>query len=455
MRTRWLVLILVLVITGAGIGGWWATYRPHVPASKEPPTPAIADPVVAAAANKARDEVLAHPTDANAWGRLGLTLLANGVLKPARECFAEAGRLNPADPNWPYLEGVSLLVIDPESAVPCWQRAAECPGTDERAVVARLRWAETLLANERLAEAEDVLNRLPLPGSHAIRLHFNLGWLSEARGNAKAAIEQFRQCTEDPASRRKAYTHLATLYSQIGKQAEAGEAVQQTARLPNDSTWPDPYRESYLTYTIGSESLFLQAELQQQQGNYREAIQLYEQFIESNSTDGRTYARLGMLLAERGEYEAAEKVLRQGIAVAPELIQTHYFLTVSLFHQAERRGFQTPIGKEKLAAAASEAKRTLALKADHGFAHLYRGLVLKSQGQPDQALAEFQEAVRCAPDAVDPHLHLGQALAEANRRDEAVKELEAAIRVAPPSDTRPRTALEKLKGKEQGSGGTR
>jgi tetratricopeptide (TPR) repeat protein len=432
--------VLILVAAAAG---WWWTHRSPPP--RTPPEGAIADPVVAAAVSKARAEVIAHPNDSAAWGRLGQTFLANGELIPARECLAEAGRLDPGNPVWPYLEGISLLLSDPVAAIPCWQRAAECPGDDDRAVTARLRWAEALLANNQPSEAESALQQVRAGHPTMPRLTFDLGLLAMTRGDTQAAIDLFRKCLDDPAARRKSSTHLAALYASLGKSAGATEFARKAEELPPDHDWPDPFLESYVGFTIGRESLFIQAEKEQQRGNIRQAILLYREVIQQYPAEGRAYAKLGMLLAELGDYAEAERVLRNGLAVEPNMVQNHFFLAVALFHQAERVGLSTPAGQEKLKQTEAEARKATQLKPDHGFAYLYLGLSLNNLGQKKEALAAFREAVRCTPEATDPHLHLGQALAEEGQTDEAITELEAATRLATPTDTRPRTALDRVR----------
>jgi len=442
MRGRWWVLAGIVVVVVVAIAVWW---RQTSAAPRTPPEVAVSDPALGEVVAKARLEVITHPNDASSWGRLGETLLANGLLTPARECFTEAGRLDPKNPQWPYLEGVSLLLDDPVAALPCWQRAAECPGNDDRAVTARLRWAEALLANNRADEAVKVLELLRTQRPDNSRLQYDLGLLAVAQNNPQVGVEHFRQCMDDPSCRRKALSQLAALYNSLGKPAEAADCVQKIAELPLDYDWPDPFLESYLTLTVGREGLFLQAEKQQQQGNVRQAIMLYETVIRQYPDEARAYAKLGMLLAELGNYTAAENVLRAGLSANPNMAQLHFFLAAALFPQAERLGATNDAGKEKFQQVEAAARRAIELKPDHGFAYLYLGLALKNLGKNKEALVALHEAVRCTPDATDPHLHLGQTLWEQGQTTEALKELETAVRLARPSDQRPRTALDRMK----------
>jgi tetratricopeptide (TPR) repeat protein len=420
---------------------WWWVPREKPP---EPPDVTISDPAVAGAVAKARAEVVAHPKDAARWGRLGQTFLANGLLGPARECLAEAGKLAPQDPQWPYLEGVSLLLSDPVAAVPCWQRAAECPGDDDRAATARFRWAEVLLANDRFAEAESVLRALLVRRPNDPRVHLDLGLVAVARNDPRESLEHFRRCADHPSARRKVATQLAALYNSQGKTAEAAEFASRLSDATPDQDWPDPFLESYLSLTVGRDALFIQAE-KLQQGNPQQAITLFQTVIRRYPDEARAYSKLGMLLAELGNYPAAEEILRAGLAVNPDMVQGHFFLAAALFPQAERLGLDTPAGREKLRQTATAARRATELKPDHGFAHLYLGLALNRLGQKAEAITALREAVRCTPEATDPHLHLGQALFDDGQTEQAVAELETAVRLASKNDPRPRAALERVK----------
>lgn len=444
MRKRRLVRAGLIVLLLAGAGAWWWGAR-RAPAPKVPPAVAISDPEIAAAVEDARAAVLAKPGDAARWGRLGQTYLANGLLAPARECLAEAGRLDPKNPRWPYLEAVSLLLSDPVAALPCWRRAAECPGDDDHAVTARLRWAEELIANGRGAEAEPVLRAVLAARPDSARAHFALGQLATARNDPQAGVAHFDRCAGDPCARRGAATHLATLYAAQGNASAAAAAARRAAELPPDRAWPDPFQADYAGLTVGREALFIQAEKQHLAGDVDQAIRLYQTVIQRYPNEARAHAKLGMILAELGQYAAAENVLRDGIAAAPNLVQCHFFLAAALFPQAERLGFATPAGRDKLHGTVAAARRATELKPDHGFAHLYLGLALRQLGQRAEGLTALREAVRCSPEATDPHLHLGLALWDENRPEEAVAELETAAALAAPTDARPRAALDRVR----------
>jgi tetratricopeptide (TPR) repeat protein len=447
-KKRWLILVVLLAAGGVGL---WLGLRKG-PTPPTPPEVSTDDTSLAAAIDKERANVIARPGDARAWGRFGQTLLSNGLPDPARVCFVEAAKLDSTEPRWPYLEGVSLLTRDPIAAIPCWQRAAERASDPELALAASFRWAEALIGNDRADEAEGILRQKLDRHADSARLYFDLGTIAAARNDLLAATNHFRQCLEDPAARRKATIHLASLASLAGKPVDAAAIAAQAEKLPPDSDWPDPYMAELAYLAVGRNGLFMQAEKEAQMGNVRVAAQMYEEVIRRYPDEARAYAKFGMLLTEQGDYVQAEQLARNGIRASPDHVQCLFILAVALFHQAERKGFSLAESQARLREAVEVAAHAVAIKQDHGFAHLYRGLALKHLGRSDDALASFREAVRCTPEEADPHLHLGQALSEFGKVQEGKVELEMAARLSRPKDRRAADLLDTLRKAEKPAG---
>jgi protein O-GlcNAc transferase len=219
--------------------------------------------------------------------------------------------------------------------------------------------------------------------------------------------------------------------------------------LPKDAQWPDPLLQETQALAVGWHARFLNAEHLHRAGRLPESVEMFRALVRERPADSRAPVKLGMVLTEMQDYAGAEAVLRQAIALDPNKVQAHFFLSAALFHQAERKDADPARARQQFEDAAQEARRTLDLQPTHAFAFVYLGLSLKHLGRADEALAALENAVRCGPESVDPHLHLGEALLEAGRREDGVRQLEDAVRVAPASDNRPRLALERLQKKEK------
>ena len=94
---------------------------------------------------------------------------------------------------------------------------------------------------------------------------------------------------------------------------------------------------------------------------------------------------------------SAEQLVRDGIRASPDHVQCLFILTVALFHQAERAGFNRPESQTKLREAVDVAAHAVAIKPDHGFAHLYRGLALKSWVAATTLLQLFERRFAALP----------------------------------------------------------
>jgi len=81
--------------------------------------------------------------------------------------------------------------------------------------------------------------------------------------------------------------------------------------------------------------------------------------------------------------------------------------------------------------AMAEYREALRINPDYVNAHNNLGLALAQQGQTEEAIAEYRQALRINPDFPEPHNNLGDALAEQGRTEEAIDEYREAVRINP------------------------
>ncbi len=139
--------------------------------------------------------------------------------------------------------------------------------------------------------------------------------------------------------------------------------------------WPDD-AEAHLTLSAA-----LVAELQEAEAisEAREALRIYPKHKAA-------LVILSMALTRDGQCREAIPILREAVSRTPEVPTLHAALGNCLTHTGE------------LSAAAQELTAYLSRKSDDGEAHYYLGVVLRAQGHHDEAMKQFQEAVRLAPD---------------------------------------------------------
>jgi tetratricopeptide (TPR) repeat protein len=85
----------------------------------------------------------------------------------------------------------------------------------------------------------------------------------------------------------------------------------------------------------------------------------------------------------------------------------------------------------KLDEAIGEYQEAIRLNPDYANAHNNLGIALARKGQTDEAIGQYREALRLNPDHADAHNGLGIALDKRGQIDEAIRQLQQAIRLNP------------------------
>ncbi len=381
MRKWWAIGAAVLLLSAAALGVWYK--RPHH--SPQPPLLDLkgADSEVVEAIEEARRKVLRRPS-AQAWGRLGEVLLVHDFAVEATECLAEAERLDPHEPTWPYLQGWSLATHDPVRAIPCLQRAVRC--TTVKEPTARLLLAETLLNQDRVDEAEALLHEVHQADSENARATVGLARVAMLRQQWQSARDMLKTCQNDPHARKCAHSLLAEVWNQLHDAKRARQEQREAGAAPPDQPWPDPYHDAMSELRRGVQARFAAITAAMQAHRFGDAIRLLQETLRAHPDSLEGWMRLGGMLTQAQRLEQAEACFQRAVRLSPDLAEAWSRLgTVQMLRHSPQAG--------------DSLRTAIRLKPDHAQAHYNLGqFLLREQGNQEAAAEEFRTALRCRPD---------------------------------------------------------
>ncbi len=427
---RLLLLAAALLLAGAAAGGYFMR-RTRPPAIPTVPTEGL-DAEVAAAIAEARAGVEAHPRSASAWGHLGLVLFAQDMYVPCAPVFAEAERLDPKDPRWPYFRGLAVILNKPEEGLALLRHAAGLAPDD---LTLRLRLAEEALKLDRVDEADALFRELLAEHPNNPRVLLGLGQVLSRRGRWREALAPLRAAAGHPTARRSARVALAEAYQRLGETEAAAAEQKRAAETPKDLAWPDTFLAEARALRTGLQPRVDLALDLAAGGQTKEALDLASQVLQDHPDSDEAHLTMGKVLIRLNRYDEAERELRQALRLGPQLVEGHFLLAGVLMLRKD------------YPAAEAGFRRAVKLKPSYGLAHQHLGECLLKEGKRAEALQAFRDAVRTRPDLAAAHLELGAMLLEDGRAGEAVAHLESAARLDGKNE-RARRLLEQARAKK-------
>jgi tetratricopeptide (TPR) repeat protein len=416
---RRLLTIIALPLLAASIAacGWWWSSGPNPPA---PPVVELTgvDPAVCRAVDAARSAVLQSPKSADAWGKLGMVLQCHDLpVEASNACLAQAERLDPRQPRWPYLQATSVLTTNPEAAIAKLQRAVELCDCDPDAP--RLQLGEVLLDQGQFQEAAEQFRRIVQKDPGNARALLGLGRLAHERGELSESISHLDHCVADVHTRQAASLLLAQIHKRLGNKPAAEQALRQAADLPMDAPWPDRFEDELDRLRVGKQVSLPAADRLIRQGRYPDALRLLQRAVRDYPDSAWTWTMVGKAHLGNNDLPAAERALRKATELGPNLFEVHFYLGVALILQ---KNYQ---------AASGCLRKATELKPDFADAHYDLGHSLKEQGDEAGAIAAFRAAIQCKPDYRAAHLDLANLLLKRGQKDEALIHVQHAVRLNP------------------------
>jgi tetratricopeptide (TPR) repeat protein len=423
-RRRPIVVPICAAVVVVLIGSWclWLWYS-----APAPPVVSLqeADPAVADVLDAARQEVWWYPYRAAVWARLGQLLLAHGYRAESNRCFAQAERLDPHDARWPYLQGSSVRLDDPEAAIRHLQRAvALCGGVPD---ATELCLAEVCLEQNHLDEAELHFRHVLQNHARNARAFLGLGRLTYERGDLRQALAYLDHSASSKFTQKASCITRAQIYYLLGDETAAKREQAEAASMPEDPPWPDPFLEEALALVVGKQAGLARLQMLNRQGRVAEARALAHR-LEDQYPDIYWLVE-GREQMDKGDLAAAEKALREAVRLAPDSVDVNLDLGTVLFRQ------------KNYGAAAECFQKVTELEPGYGPAYRNLGECRRLQGNRAAAINAFRAALKYTPHNAEAHRDLGSLLAEEGQMNEALVHLRQALQLAP-SDVKTRELIE-------------
>jgi superkiller protein 3 len=442
-RVLWIAVVTAIALAAGGVLAFraWRGQAPAPPALADlgPLAPEITDIV-----RQAREAVVQDPRDGARWGRFGMVCEANGLAGAARDAYANAAAMQPAEPRWPFhLAVVEARLGRSDDAVRDMRRAIEL---NPNYAPAQWRLGLWLLDQNQTEGAERAFSR-----ATDIDAADRAGWIGLARvylqrdENERAAglLERLAAAAPDDG-----YTLqlLGTAYRRLGKAEQAAAAAQVGAK--SEAQWTDPWTDEMAAYRRGYAALLKDATAHIVAGRFREAIAILEQLQRDKPDDLVLMAHLGQVYVAAGRDADGVSLLERVIARQPDRFEAHVDLATGYMHLGNfakaRAAVQRAIALNASFAPAYETlglvqwrdgrardaveafDRSVQLDPRNARALVWKAMVETNDGRTDDALASFERATRVDPTSVDAWI--GIANAQMNRRD--VSAAAAALRNA-------------------------
>jgi Tfp pilus assembly protein PilF len=128
---------------------------------------------------------------------------------------------------------------------------------------------------------------------------------------------------------------------------------------------------------------------------------------------------LGLTRQQLGYWQDDETLFRHALEVTENNCFAHYALGNAF------------LKKDLIDEAISQYQEAIRLRPDLAEVHNTLGNALGMKGQTDAAINQFQEAIRLKPDLADAHKNLGIALGQKGQTDEAIRQYQEVIRLKP------------------------
>lgn len=328
-----------------------------------------------------------------AYGRLGMLLLAATYVGAAEASLRNAQTLMPDELRWPYYLGrVHEANGDLAESAQAYGRVVEL---QPNGLAARVLLADVLLAQGEIDAAEGMFGRALEQHPDAAAVQAGLGRVAMVRRDHAGAADRFERALALEPRANAVHYPLALAYRGLGDTEKAEAHLRQQGDV--EALPPDPLRQELDELLESANAYNIRGGRALDAGNYRAAADLFRRGLELAPSDPSLRQRLGVALFQLGDVPGATEAFERVVRTAPEHTQAQFSLGVILADQGRHR----------------EAIDHLSAVLQHDPAYIQARMqladVLARSGRPDAALAHYDQAL--ALDPTRPEAGFGAAMA--------------------------------------------
>jgi tetratricopeptide (TPR) repeat protein len=310
--------------------------------------------------------------------------------------------------------GLYLQTGDVERAIADLDRAIDLDGHDAGAYVDRGR--AHYAHGDYDAAVADLTRGLELrPGDYTAYLYL---------GRAYAAQEDYGRAEQTFADAAARYPRDSSLRERWGdvywsRNDYARALIEYRAAADLLPDFGDPDCRKALLYNV-------QGHLQQDQGNYDEAVAAFGQGLELWPEDTQGWYDRASAYSEKGDYDKAAADYGRAIELAPENAEGYYGRGSAYL----QRGFansdagQAILSMGDFARAITDCDKAIELDPKMGQAYFRRGQAYHARGDRSRAIADYTKALELLPEWSEPYRVRGYAYADQGEKALAIRDFE-------------------------------
>lgn len=239
---------------------------------------------------------------------------------------------------------------------------------------------------------------------------------------------------------------------------KAGVLIQRGHQLKAQGQWSEAialYQESLNFNPDAVEAYCQLGDLYWRQGDLTEAIAHCQRALKLDPQSAEAYKTLGNILQSQEKWAAAERAYQQAVQILPEFTAAHANLGSLYYRQGESQravaSYQAALALEpsqagihwnlgtlyhdldRLGEAVESWQQALLLQPDMGTAerHLKIGNTLLTLARVEEAIHHYQQAIALQPNFSQAHSNLGNALIQQGSWESGIAALKTAQTLSP------------------------